>query len=290
MNIKEQNLYVMSLMSKFLNDAPTCIDGEAVQELSSVCGISIEAAYSYLLAAYCGIDLECDGRELFSEYFLESIRQIDDAELKNNAYYKSISFPNVKRGGIEFRQCKFKPFEAFVSDDTIMRHDGRIIPQIGFFANEVQYPSIQEDGRIWMTVTPLEINTIQPAIDSAHGHVLAYGLGLGYFAYMAARKASVETVTIVELNENVIDMFNEYLLPQFHECSKKITIIHANAFMYANIEMQKGNIYDEFSDLRHDVYDGEPLYLKMKEFEVYSPNSKFMYWIEKSILCHMNGF
>ena len=74
MNIQEQNLYIMSLMSRFLNDAPCLIDASSVSELSNACSLTREEAYTYILAAYCGIDIEGDGGELFNEYFLKMIR------------------------------------------------------------------------------------------------------------------------------------------------------------------------------------------------------------------------
>lgn len=290
MNIQEQNLYVMSLLSKFLNNAPDCIDGAAVRELSDVCGLTDEEAYAYLLAAYCGIDIDGDGRELFDEYFIKTVKRINSEDLIHNPYYSNIDLSNIKRAGIEFRHCRYKPFEAFVSDDTIMQPDGRIIPQIGFFDCEQEYPAILENGRIWMTVTPLEINTIQPCIDAAHGKVLAFGLGLGYFAYMAARKKEVKSVTVVERNRSIIELFTEQLLPQFGNISAKLNIVCADAFDYAQSSMGSEGFDFVFTDLWHDVYDGEPMYFKMKEMERYSPNSQFMYWIERSILCHIKGF
>ena len=61
MDIQQKNFYVMSLMSRFLNEAPTCIDASVVNELASACGIPIDEAYTYVLAVYCGVDLEGDG-------------------------------------------------------------------------------------------------------------------------------------------------------------------------------------------------------------------------------------
>ena len=290
MNIQEQNLYIMSLMSRFLNDAPCLIDASAVSELSNACSLTREEAYTYILAAYCGIDIEGDGGELFNEYFLKMIREIDRNGFENDPYYRNIALPSVKCGRIELSHSCFKPYEAFVCDDTVMQSDGRIIPQIGFFAEEQSYPAIMEDDRIWMTVTPLEINTMRPAIAAAHGKVLAYGLGLGYFAYMAALKPEVDSVTVVELNETIIELFRKYILPQFGTAGKKLSIIHADAFEYAGTEMGEGSFDFVFTDLWHDVSDGTEMYFRMKEYEKYSPEAEFSYWIEQSILCHLRGF
>ncbi|MNI89136.1 hypothetical protein D3C73_1465030 [compost metagenome] len=42
-----------------------------------------------------------------------------------------------------------------------------------------------------------------------------------------------------------------------------------------------------FTDLWHDVSDGIDLYLRMKKIAAQYPDTKFTYWIEKSILCYL---
>lgn len=276
-------------MSRFLNEAPCLIDASTVSELSNACSLTNEEAYAYILAAYCGIDIESGGDELFCEYFRKMIREIDKSGFENNPYYRNIDLPSVKCGSIELSHARFKPYEAFVCDDTVMQSDGRIIPQIGFFSEEQSYPAIMEDGRVWMTVTPLEINTIRPAVAAAHGKVLAYGLGLGYFAYMAALKQEVDSVTSVESNAAIIEIFEKYILPLFGDVGKKLTIINADAFEYAENRMGEGKFDFVFTDLWHDVSDGTDMYFRMKGYEINSPESEFSYWIERSILCHLRG-
>ena len=77
-----------------------------------------------------------------------------------------------------------------------------------------------------MTITPNEIETMKEPVDEAFGHVLTFGLGLGYYAYMVSEKENVESITIVETNEDVIDLFNKYILPQFKN-AHKIKIIQS---------------------------------------------------------------
>ncbi|MBR5029017.1 MAG: hypothetical protein IKX51_07345, partial [Bacteroidales bacterium] len=144
------------------------------------------------------------------------------------------------------------------------------------------YPAVLEDGRIWMTVTPNEIETMEEPVANAAGKVLAYGLGLGYFPYMVSLKNNVHNVTVVEKDPAIIDIFKKHLLPQFPE-KDKITLVNDDAFHYAATAMPTENFDSVFTDLWHDVSDGMPLYLKMKTFEKLSPNAKFDYWIEKSI-------
>lgn len=80
-----------------------------------------------------------------------------------------------------------------------------------------------------MSVTPNEIETMRAPIARAHGRVLTFGLGIGYFAFMAASKADVESVTVVEREAAVIRLFTRLLLPQF-PCAQKSASSAATRF------------------------------------------------------------
>ena len=110
-----------------------------------------------------------------------------------------------------------------------------------FLKLNLVFPAILENDRIWMTITPNEIETMKEAVDGAFGHVLTFGLGLGYYAYMVSEKDNVESITIVEINEDVIHLFNKYVLPQFKN-ARKIKIIKADAFEYAQKTYSRENM------------------------------------------------
>jgi spermidine synthase len=109
------------------------------------------------------------------------------------------------------------------------------------------------------------------------------GLGLGYYAYMVSEKEDAKSVTVVEVNEDVINLFKQYILPQFKH-AEKINIVKGDAFEFAQKHIIPGQFDFVFTDLWHDVSDGIDLYLKMKKYEAQSPETVFTYWIEKSIL------
>ena len=104
---------------------------------------------------------------------------------------------------------------------------------------------------------------------------------LRYYAYMVSMKENVESVTIVEKDKEIIDLFNEYILPQFKNKSK-IKIINDDAFNY----FKKDIYYDYvFVDIWHDPSDGIDLYLKFKNLE--KDNIKYSYWIEDTLKCYI---
>lgn len=285
--VEEENGKLFDLLSDYLNFTPTLIGKEEIDQLVAS-GVSVEYAFSVLLAAHFGLDIvNCrEHKQVFNEYFPKMIHRLNVYEYKNNHFYKNIKVPMKRRGNVELKYEKFAPYEGFVFNDIIQTEEGRHIPQIGFFESEFEFPALFENGRIWMTITPNEIETMKDPIDLAFGHVLTFGLGLGYFTYMVSEKENVDHVTVVEVNEHVIDLFKTYILPQFKE-REKITIIHGDAFEYAKNFIKPGAFDFVFTDLWHDISDGMEMYLEMKKVERQSPTTVFSYWIEKSILCYL---
>lgn len=285
--IKVDNYKVFALLSNYLNHAPDFITKEEIDEIVTS-GVSYEYAFVVILAAAFGLDIvdNDEDKDLFNQYIKKMIHQLDANDYYDNPYYKNIKIPTIKIGKSELKYEKYKPFEGFVCNDIIQTKEGRQIPQIGFFDKEFIFPAVLENNRIWMTITPNEIETMKDAVDGAFGNVLTFGLGLGYYAYMVSEKENVESVTIVDMNEDVIQLFKKYVLPQFKN-AHKIKIIKADAFEYAQKHMSNGKYDFVFTDLWHDVSDGIDMYLKMKKVEEQHPNTVFSYWIEKTILCYL---
>ncbi len=290
MSIRSDNAKILRQLSLYLNLMADAIDGEMVDSIAFGCDKEQrEYAYATLLATYCGFDI-VDSKEdktFFREKFTRMCHMQKKAEFENDPYYKNIKFPDVTNETWEFKTMSFKPYEAFLATESILDKDGKLFPQIGFFEEEFPYPAVLQDGREWMTVTPHEIHTTMPAVNKSFGNVLTYGLGLGYFPYMAHLKDNVHSVTIVEKDERVIELFTRYILPQFPN-KEKIKVICADAFEFAKNETSK-SFYDFiFADTWHDPSDGVEMYQKFKEAEKYSPNSEYMYWIENTLKYYMS--
>ncbi len=278
---QEKNLLVFSQIASYLNNAPCTITKELIEEITDKNKSLEEYAYATFLSDLFTED-EKLAKELFQEYYIKSVKRLDEKEYIENPYYKSIKIPNKKIGKWTLGYQSYQPYEAFIRDDIIVDAYTEI-PQIGYFDKEFTFPTVFENGVEWMAIKPNEIETMKNAVNKAHGNVLVYGLGLGYYAYMISLKENVSSITIIERDESVIKLFNEYILPQF-ESKNKIKILQYDAFEYAEKEA-KGHPYSfVFVDLWHDVSDGTEMYMKMKKLERYLPNTEFSYWIEKSIL------
>lgn len=283
--IREMNSDVIRMYAFYLMNRSRFITKELVQQIVRECDVSEEYAFFVLLTAVCGLNPEEKERdkEIEEAYFLPSIRKLDASTYRNNLYYKTISIPSKKLGNWEFCRESYQPYEGFIYNDIVVQDDFREIPRLGFFAEEFTFPAVLENGVEWMTVTPNEIETMQPVVECVSGKVVTFGLGIGYFTFMVSEKENVDGITVVEKDENVIHLFETYILPQFPN-KEKVRIVTMDAFEYAENLMTKEQYDYAFADLWHNASDGLPLYLKMANMEERYPETKFFYWIEESLL------
>ena len=270
MDNKERNSLLLDKFSIFLNFNSDFITKNMVEKISKKYDLDIETSYRILLAQALELD-----REL--EYDLKKIiKKLDVSKYILNPYYKNINLENISYENWQFKKMSYKPFEAFVYND-LMIEKGKVYPKIGFFDKEYKFPAILQNGRVWMLITPNEIETMQEPINKAFGNVVTYGLGMGYFAYMVSNKINVNKVTIIEKDKNVIELFKKYILPQFKN-KKKIQIINEDAIVFAK---HLNNVDYVFADIWHDPSDAIEIYKKLKSIEL--PNIVYDYWIEKTI-------
>ena len=286
------NARLFRLMSIFLNLAPDYIEADMIDgiagDLASRSEKDTVFAYASVAAAACGLDVweNREDRRFFGERFLPMFALMDTAPFKADPYYRNIAFPDGEEGGWRFETRTCRPYEAFVRGDPEVSRgrDGKILvtPRIGFFTGEYRYPAVTENGREWMTLMPNETLTSAYAVERSRGRVLTFGLGLGYFTYMAARKPEVESVTVVERDPSVIDLFRRHILPQFPDAGK-VSLVTGDAFEYAENVMPAGGFDTVFCDIWHDPSDGVPLYLRMKEIASRTPGPEYIYWIEDTL-------
>ena len=275
-----QNFKITRMYTEYLERYPELISAEMIDALTSDGDISKEEAIVAILSEAFGLDFSNgDDRRIIMDYLTPSVRLLDRKKYESNPYYKNISLDNLVDGDWEIRWEEYKPYQAVISGDMQICSDFKEIPPLGFFTEAFRFPAILEGGNEWMTLTPVDLDTCEEAIEAAHGRVITFGLGLGYYAYMAARKKEVESVTVVELSSDVIRLFKKHILPKM-ECGDKIKIINSDAFEYAEKVMPSEKFDLAFVDTWRDASDGAPMYKRMKSLEHLSPDTKFLYWVE----------
>lgn len=275
------NARVLALIGQYLNENPCAIGLEDMREMMRSCQLRPEEAYAALLCAWCGLDTarEEDAR-IYRQYLPGMLHQLRPEDYSQDAYLQAVGFPEGTQNGIQLETQQYQPMELFVCDDFRTDAQGRLLPQLGWFPKGFRYPALTEQGRVWMTITPNEINTLRPLAEQAKGQVLCYGLGLGYYAFHASEQQQVTGITVVERSAEVIDLFQRLILPRFPHADK-LTIIEGDAFAYAAERAPQHSFDTVLCDLWHDAADGIPLYLRMKALE--TPGPQYQYWIEPTL-------
>ena len=209
-------------------------------------------------------------------------------DLLGNPYYRDIRLEGCELGDFRVASVIDRQFEVILWNEVVCEKCGGLdsfVPCIGFWKDEpAPYYILQDkEGNGWMSVTFNEIFTMQPAVDEAKGRVLTLGLGLGYFAYMAALKPDVESVTVVERNEGIIEFFKEKILPQFGEAGAKIRVMQEDAFEFMP-KVQDGEYDFCFADIWNGLQEEKPFYALRNLCGSSYRGMKMAYWLENSFL------
>ncbi len=283
--IFEENEIILTMYSQYLNHTPQFLTEELVENLAKECKISTHDSFLALFGAACGLDCaeNASHRRLEQLYLRTGVKCLNVSDYQADPYYQSIAFPEIKHGKWELKMGAYAPYEPFVRTHPTVTEELREIPQLGYFTTEFPFPAVLENGVEWMTVTPNEIETMRAPIQAAHGRVLTLGLGLGYFAFCTSQKEDVESVTVIERDREVIELFEHNLLPQFPH-RKKIKILCTDAFDFLEKKLLDTDFDYLFADLWHDASDGLELSIRIKHILKKHPTLQTDYWIEPSLL------
>lgn len=120
-----------------------------------------------------------------------------------------------------------------------------------------EYVRLQIDGELFMSDTPMELNSNSGIIEKANGSVLIGGLGIGLLLLNLQEKLNDGTITeivVVENNKDVIDLVGPYYK------NPKIKIHHADIFDLVEDPAFKGRKFDTiyldiWASLNEDVYE-----------------------------------
>lgn len=236
----------------------------------------------------------CDSTEIDAKYTsllriydrkIKDTLRCDASEYNDNPYNKNIKFENINNENIEYTVQKV-PAHALTlvefKDSRYGEEFGGAVG-VGYYSEDVEVPILKENDNIWMSPTLTEIRSIQKHIDKSHGNVCTIGLGIGYYVYMVGLKEDVEKITVVEYNPKIIEMFREYILPQFPESVvSKVNILQGDLFHYYNEQFLKQFDY-VFIDTWKDNRDGlDNYYIPLMEKML--PPDNVGFWIEQDVI------
>lgn len=291
LNQKDMNCSVSELNNRFLDESFDTIDEKGINELKKKEGTTNNDAMKEAFFQILGLsDDDPEIEEMEDKCSFGKIEELD------SSFYQSYPFNNlpikeISLGSYKLGYNYFEPYEIFNDEDTLGDEECNFSERthLGYFTSKVKYLMLLQNNEIWMSITPHEIHTMKPYVKKAKGNVLTFGLGLGYYAYEVSNKEEVNSVTIIEKDNKVIQLFNKNILPLFPH-KEKIRIIHEDAFLYYERDMKKEDYNTIFVDIYHTASDALSLYMRFKKNERKLTDIKVDYWIEESILCLLRRY
>ena len=206
----------------------------------------------------------------------------DVKRLIDNPYYKNIKLEDVKTDTVwhENATIKSRTLMSMNFHKPVGKYLFHYHP-LGYFDRDVNMPVLKEGrNKVWMSPAISEIDSMSDGHEKGHGKCLTLGLGIAVLPYLWLLKDEVESVTIVEVNRDVIDLFEKYIRPQFPS-DKELNIIHGDAFEYYNEEFLSRFDY-VYVDFWESTEDGLDFYTKLMEKKVNLPHIDF--WLEDSMI------
>ena len=121
-------------------------------------------------------------------------------------------------GGWELRVAEMAIMPGYWSDPVLVE----------------QMAVLVRDGRSWMSLTPFELESQGLGVRAAEGHVLIFGLGLGWAACACAALPAVSEVTVVEKDADVLALHRELdVFAQLPAAARaKLRVVEGDAFDY----------------------------------------------------------
>lgn len=110
---------------------------------------------------------------------------------------------------------------------------------------------VEDDKASWMSIVPMEIESQEIGIATAHGHTVVLGMGMGWCAANVALHPAVDRVTVVERDPHVIALIEALgifaQLPP--EAQSKIRVVQDDALTWrpdARVDSLQADIWAKF--------------------------------------------
>jgi hypothetical protein len=128
-----------------------------------------------------------------------------------------------------------------------------------------RYARLTRNGTLWMTDTPYERRGNLELHRAAKGDVLILGLGIGMLPTALAQKPDVTSITIVEIDEDVIAA----VTPTLTRTAPAARVLHGDAFLPERLDLPRARAGGGFDTILADVWpticaDDRPQHIAMR--------------------------
>ncbi len=204
-------------------------------------------------------------------------------EWQKSPYHQAVHLETISSDGFSYKPSIIAGNRLF-NASTVQKDKNRELNDwmmLRAMDQSCETVMLYQDEEDWMLDSPSEALTNDPAAAKAHGSVCTFGLGIGYFLFMTMRNPEVKDITVIEQSIEVIEMFQNNILPQFPD-QKPLNIICGDAYDYFNQEFLSKFDYT-YVDIWQSNWDGLPIMTDLLEHCLPDYESTD-FWIEDSCL------
>lgn len=206
---------------------------------------------------------------------------ISTSQWLNSPFHSNIVFPQASYYPFSYEKVHILGNRLFNADVIQKDPLRQLNDYLKLRAMDSDFETIYlyQNKKAWMLDAPSESLTNDPYASKAKGRVLTFGLGIGYFLYMALINPNVQEVTVVEKAPELIAMFKKVLFPQFPQ-NKKVNFICGDAYKLFNASFCQKYDYI-YVDIWQSNNDGLIAIERLLK-NYFPPLEKVDFWLEDS--------
>lgn len=281
---KNLNILIANIYNSYFNECRQNVDEFIVSRHSDK---NNAIYYAWLEALEIDPD-DFEFLQLSKQYHLDEIKELNIDEFNKNPFLTNImaSIHSSSKWNVQLKE--YSPYECFLYDSLEIKETSfyKEITKLGYFKKPFTYIEATNKNNDIIDINPLEINVVAKELVLLKGNILSYGLGLGYFTYIASLKGDITSVTTLEEDESLIELFNENVSSFIP--NTKITIIKDNLFNHLN---DSSNKYDfAYINLSNDINKALKEYIAIKKIENSHKDITFFYHNENEILALLRRY
>jgi len=157
---------------------------------------------------------------------------------------------------LPWKKLKIPDYKAVESGDwSLTKHD---VPYIRGYFNGLQRNKLpnwvlKKGSEIWMSLTPMEVESQAPHAAAAYGHTVIMGFGMGMLTYNVLKNPAVTKVTVVEIDPEVVELIKEVSDMDNWPGIEKLTIEYADALEWKPsepVDVVLADIWPDLGDMK----------------------------------------
>jgi hypothetical protein len=151
----------------------------------------------------------------------------------------TLVIPKAKSGDFEIKRYKITKQDISVANIRTINHPYEVPPKKGTVTILARISEQSFGDDVIMSDSEFDKHTNSNILRIAHGNILIAGLGIGMILIPLLKKKDVQTITVIEKEQDVINLVYKHI--KKYDKKNKLEVIHDDIF---SIELSKERKFD----------------------------------------------